>query len=84
MIWNLSPRYHTFIDSRADTVYTDAMLNLYLQTYNAQPGWQGALRQYRIRAVLVEPGAPLVQVLRASGGWTTAYHDSTSILMIRQ
>jgi hypothetical protein len=83
MLWNLYPRYRDFMDSRADTLYTAAILHSYLQMYAAAPDWKRQLTHYRIGTVLVERNAPLVQVLAATPGWHLRYEDSSSALYSR-
>lgn len=84
LIWNLFPRYRDFMDSRADTLFNDQMLRSYLAIYGAAPGWNALLARYHVDDVLVEPGAPIVQVLALAPGWKRVYHDSYSVLYTRR
>ncbi|HZT97374.1 MAG TPA: hypothetical protein VFB34_11135, partial [Chloroflexota bacterium] len=83
LIWHEFPRYHVFIDSRADTVYGARLLRDYLTVYRANPGWARVLSTYRIGWALVEPQAPIVQVLLASG-WRLVYHDRVSDVVVHR
>ena len=83
IIWKLYPRYPVFIDSRADTVYDTRILAEYLKLYAAHPGWRHVIRKYDIRWILVESGAPVVQLLANAPRWRVAYKSSKAILMVR-
>lgn len=80
MLWNLFPRYRDYMDSRADTLYTNAILHDYLNMYSAKPNWNAVLRHRDVRNVLVEPTAPLAQVLAQDRGWRLVYSDAVSVL----
>lgn len=84
VLWNLFPRYRDFMDSRADTLFNDQMLRAYVAIYGAEPGWQALLARYQVNDVLVEPSAPIVQVLALAPGWQRVYHDSYSVLYTRR
>jgi hypothetical protein len=83
LLWNLFPKYRDYMDSRADTLYTRKILQGYLDIYTAAPDWKQTLNQYRIQTVLIERGAPLVQVLALTKGWHLRYQDSMASLYSR-
>jgi hypothetical protein len=82
LLWNLFPTYRDYMDSRADTLYNKAILDGYLNMYDAAGGWADTFRQYRIQDVLVEPGAPIAQTLAGDKAWRLAYHDSGAVLYV--
>lgn len=84
VIWNLFPRYRDFMDSRADTLFNDHMLRAYVAIYGAAPDWRSLLRSYHVDDVLVEPAAPIAQVLALAPGWQRVYHDSYAVLYTRR
>lgn len=84
LLWNLFPRYHDFMDSRADTLFTDQILRSYLTAYAGRPGWQAVLRQYSVDDVLIEPSAPLAQLLAEDPTWRLALGDPVSVLYVRR
>jgi hypothetical protein len=84
LLWNLFPRYRDYMDSRADTLYDNRILNGYLTMYTASPGWRKTLNEFHIQDVLVEHKAPLAQVLALDPGWRLAYHDAESVLYVRK
>jgi hypothetical protein len=81
LLWNLSPTYRDFMDSRADTLYNDRILNDYLQIYSAAGNWRTLVHDFRIGTVLVERGAPIVGALAATPGWHVRYEDGESALL---
>ncbi len=83
VIWNFYPRYPVFIDSRADTVYDDSTLTKYLTLYDAKPGWRRLLAAYRVDWVMVEPGAPLIQILRSSPHWHVDFEGRLAVIASR-
>jgi hypothetical protein len=83
LLWHLFPQYRDYMDSRADTLYNNRILQGYLDMYAAHPDWSQMLDRNRVQDVLVEPTAPLSQVLAESKGWKLVYKDSTAVLYTR-
>jgi hypothetical protein len=83
LLWHLFPTYRDFMDSRADTLYNDQILNDYLHMYTASANWRSLLSSFHIGTVLVERGAPLVGALSTTPGWHLRYEDSESALYSR-
>jgi hypothetical protein len=83
LLWHLFPRYRDYMDSRADTLYNTRILRGYLDMYAAHPDWNQVLNQNQVQDVLIEPTAPLSQVLAESKGWKLVYKDSTAVLYTR-
>ncbi len=84
LLWNLSPRYRDFMDSRADTLYNTRILHAYLNAYSGTPGWDSVLKKYDVQDVLIERDAPLAQLLAANRGWRLLFHDRVSVLFTRR
>lgn len=83
LLYHLYPRYRDFMDSRADTLFDDRMLNAYLTIYGARPAWKATLAAYHVQDVLVEKGAPVAQALAEDNHWRLAFHDNLSVLYTR-
>jgi len=83
-IGRLGPRYLTFLDLRADTVFTPAVLDAYLAAYGAAPDWSATLQRYHVGTVLVERASPLAQVLTRSSKWRDVYKDSQAVVYVRR
>jgi hypothetical protein len=84
LLWNLFPRYRDYMDSRADTLFNNAILRGYLTLYDGGPSWRSVVRQYGIQDVLVERTAPIAQVLAQDRSWRLAYQDSLSSLYVKR
>jgi hypothetical protein len=80
-IWRLSPRYRTFIDGRADTVYDGVVLKHYFVIRRAEPGWKGLMERYGVDAVLTSPDAPLAAALE-SEGWQALHRDERAVALV--
>jgi len=84
LIWATTGSIPVFIDSRADTVYSDSILRDYLAIYNAQPSWHELLKHYDIRWVFVEKSAPIAAVLSQADGWRAVYTGPEAIIYEQQ
>jgi len=84
VLWEGYPRYQDFIDGRANTLFNTRILHDYLTAYDGTAGWKRVLNRYRTANVLVDPNAPLAQVLAGDPGWRLVYHDGTSTLYTRR
>ncbi|HLJ67886.1 MAG TPA: hypothetical protein VKX16_11055 [Chloroflexota bacterium] len=80
--WTLSGRYRDFIDGRANAVFDTRILYDYLDAYSAAPGWRGILRKRKVQVVVVEPRAPLAQVLTLSTSWRRVYSDPQAVVFV--
>lgn len=83
LIWRGYPSYLDFIDGRANTVFTPAVLQAYLSATSLQPHWNRVLSQDHVQNVLIQPNLPLAQGLAEDGGWRRVYKDSTAVLYTR-
>jgi hypothetical protein len=80
LLWNLR-EYPVFVDGRTD-LYSDAIINQWLQVVNASTGWQAVLDHWDINLILTEPSWPIVKIL-PSAGWRMLYQDNISIIFGR-
>ena len=80
LLWTLRD-YPVFVDGRTD-LYSDEIINQWLQVVNAEDGWQTELNKWDINLILIEPNWPIVKVLPYSG-WKILYQDSTSMVFGR-
>jgi hypothetical protein len=84
LLWNLFPRYRDYMDSRADTLFNNAILRDYLTIYAGKPGWESVLRHRSVDVVLVERTAPLAQLLAIDPAWKRDFQDAISALYVRR
>ncbi len=80
LLWTLRD-YPVFVDGRTD-LYSDEIIDQWLQVVNAENGWQTVLDKWDINLILLEPGWPIVKVLPFYG-WKILYQDSSSIVFGR-
>jgi len=78
LIWRLFPDYLSYVDGRTD-LFGDRILDVYLNTWLARPGWEEELRERGILLVLIEPDAPLAHAL-AEKGWELQFQDPQSVV----
>jgi hypothetical protein len=81
ILWALYPDYLSFVDGRTD-LFDDAILEDYLLTWRADPGWEEVFARWGIRLALLEPRAPLVVALRAEG-WAPLFEDDQAVVLGR-
>lgn len=82
LIWRLYPRYHVYIDGRAD-LYGDAFLNHFVQVYEVNVDPRPALDREAIRTVFVESRSPLASFLRTQKEWNRVYEDPIAVIFTR-
>jgi hypothetical protein len=82
LIWKLYPRYHVYIDGRAD-LYGDQFLNDFIQIYEVNVDPRPALERAGIRTIIVEPGSTLAGYLRSQKDWNRAYEDPVAVIFTR-
>jgi hypothetical protein len=76
-----APDYPVFIDGRAD-LYRDFTWT-YIDILMAKPIWRDEFETWGIQSVLIEPGTPIADTLRAEAGWSVAYEDEIAVLFVR-
>ena len=82
LIWRL-PDYPVYIDGRAD-LYGDRFIESYIQTYNAQSGWEENLANNNVNLVLVENGSGIGNALKQTLGWELVFDNESALLFQRK
>jgi len=79
-----APEARVFIDGRANTLYDDAMYNLYVRTLgNPAKGVRRSLAKYPADVALVRARGPLMRGLRSQARpWKLVYLDARAALLI--
>jgi hypothetical protein len=80
LLWSLRD-YPVFVDGRTD-LYSDEIINQWVQVVNATSGWQTVLDRWDINLILIEPSWPIIKILPSSG-WKILYQDNISIIFGR-
>ena len=78
-------RMRVFIDSRADTVFSDETLRLYEQVQGFRQGWQQVIESSGAEFILWprdRRGRQLAELVQ-SGRWQLLYDDAVSALLVR-
>ena len=65
-------------------MYGDAFIEEYLGAYRGQDDWKDELSRYEVRTVLIEPSAPLAELLAHEPGWRKTYRDSVAVVFERK
>ncbi|GAC1635680.1 MAG: hypothetical protein NVS4B2_23360 [Chloroflexota bacterium] len=84
VIWRGWPHYQDFIDGRANTLFDARILDDYMNAFGAAPSWSSILDRHGVQNVLVNPQAPLAQVVAMSHRWRLVYKDQVSVLYTRR
>jgi hypothetical protein len=82
LLYRFYPSQKVFIDGRSD-FYGPALGKLYLRVAYGHTEWRGALRRYRISAVLAPSEWPLASILRQEPGWRLVEQDGRAVLFER-
>jgi hypothetical protein len=82
LIYRCYPSLKVFIDGRSD-FYGPAFVKEYLDTLNAQPGWEERLERYHVSRVLLPMYTPLTAVLKESRHWRIVSDDGVAILFLK-
>ncbi len=80
LIWAL-PEYPVFIDGRAD-LYGNDLLQQWHDVVNNRPNALQILDEWQVQTVFLEPGWPVVEMLK-NQGWFVAYQDNLAIILTR-
>jgi hypothetical protein len=81
LLWAL-PEYPVFIDGRTD-LYSDEVINQWLQVMRAEPGWKQVLDENGINLILIEKGSFLNRMLLNDPDWTLIYEDEQAVVYER-
>ncbi len=79
IIWSSYPEILSFVDGRTD-LFDNEILDDYLITWLAEPGWEEILDFWNIEVALLEPESPLAKVLNISG-WNAVYKDEQAVVL---
>jgi hypothetical protein len=71
-----------FVDGRND-MYSEQILDDYSTIRDINGDWVGLTRKYGVEAMLFPPNATIVKGAATSAGWCEAYHDSKSVLLVK-
>jgi hypothetical protein len=82
VLWDLYPDYLSFVDGRTD-LFQDEILDKYILTWLAEPGWDAFLNEWEIRLVLIETRSPLANILLKER-WQVQYRDEQAIVLTRE
>jgi hypothetical protein len=82
LLWAL-PEYPVFIDGRTD-LYSDEVINQWLQVMRAEPGWKQVLEDYEINLILVERESFLDRILAHDSSWISVYEDDQAVIFERR
>ena len=81
LLWR-APDVPVFIDSRVDIFERNGTFRDYLDVLQLKDAAK-LLKRDRIQYVLFTQGAPLVELLEASGEWSVRYEDRATVLLQR-
>ncbi len=77
-----APRVPVFIDTRASTLYSDALAADYFSMLDAADGWSEKFSAYAVDAVLVPTHSRIAAALRKQRpAWRVAHVDPRSVLL---
>jgi hypothetical protein len=74
-----APESRVFVDGRTD-LFGDRVIQGWITLVKAGSGWESVLQKYPVDLALLEPGRPVVTLLKAAG-WREVYSDPVSILL---
>jgi hypothetical protein len=84
LVWTRGPEHKVFIDGRADVYERGGVFADYLHISRLEPGALSVLRNYGIRACLINRDEALGTLLAASPDWERVYSDNVAALYVRQ
>jgi hypothetical protein len=82
-LWKLHPRYRTFIDGRADTVFSPAILEDYRVIHRVGQDWAQRLDRHGVDTILVRSDGALSAALRGRREWTMLHRDPLATVFVR-
>jgi len=83
IIWQLRALPKVFVDTRFD-MYGGKIVGDYRIINDCLPDWRPLFESYKIGWVFAQPGAKIVQALKADPNWQVLYQDSASVILIRK
>jgi hypothetical protein len=82
LTYRLWPHQRPFIDGRGE-MFDAAFLQTYLETFEAQRGWQDTLQRYGVNLVIVRTDSSIAGALQASPQWRLASEDDIATVYVR-
>jgi hypothetical protein len=79
VVWALYPDYLSFVDGRTD-LFSDEILNEYINAWLAKPGWQTFLEDWDIQWALLEIDSPLSKAM-IRDGWIVLFQNEQAIIL---
>jgi hypothetical protein len=83
LLFRLWPEKKVFIDGWID-FYGEGLTREYLQTLNAEPGWESILDRHNVQWVIIAPTRPLAIRLDESAAWRLRYEDAVAGVWVRR
>lgn len=80
LLWEV-PEHPVFVDGRTD-LYSDEILEEWLQVVRADESWQEVLDKWDVRLIILPPEMAVVKQLKAVG-WHLSYEDSFAVIYSR-
>jgi hypothetical protein len=82
LIWHLGPGSKVFIDGRYDTVFSDQVIEDYID-FHFDLQRRGVLSSYAHDFVLIPPASKAYDLMKKAGGWRIVYRDPDAVLFAR-
>jgi hypothetical protein len=83
LIWHLGPGSKVFIDGRYDLIYSDKVIEDYLDFRFDRARAGAVLASYPHDFVLIPPAAGAYKLMVRTPGWVLVYHDKDAALFAR-
>jgi hypothetical protein len=84
LVYSVNDLHKVFIDGRGDLYEPAGVFSNYLHVTEIKPGLSTVLRNYDIRACLIERDNPLAVFLTSLPEWKSVYSDKVSTLLVHQ
>ena len=81
LTWELRD-YPVYVDGRTD-LYDDEILMEYLEIQAGRGEWEGTLKEYGAKVLLVEVNSGLAHSLSSNERWRWAYGDEKAVVFVR-
>ncbi|HTW87390.1 MAG TPA: hypothetical protein VMD75_05245 [Candidatus Binataceae bacterium] len=83
LIWHLAPGSKVFIDGRYSLIYSDKVINDYIDFNFDRPRASQVLASYHHDFVLIPPTAGAFKLMMRTSGWVLIYRDPHAALFAR-
>jgi len=71
----------TFIDSRAETAFSEYLIGDYLTFHYMKSGWQDIPQKHNIDLLLLEAGSPQIAALLQNDTWKIEFEDNLTVIL---